>query len=369
MPDVPRNTKLLLSYSQRTQYFMIINGLWLQQFRSIAEQVWQFEPGLNLFVAPNGSGKSNLIESIRLLSTGKSWRTTKTDELIGWEAELARLKTKVTHNSGEEIELEQLLTHGIVLGKAAPRRTYKRNGVNKRRADLVGELPTVLFTPEDMLVFQTGPAKRRELLDGVLSQADREYRRSLQQYEQALKRRNRLILQLREGEISRYDFFYWDQLLIQNGEYLHEKRQDFLHWLENRAGIHEKYQVKYDYSIMSEARLRQYANEEVAAGHTLVGPHKDDWQISIERGRDWRDMVTYGSRGEQRLSLLWFKLGEVEYLKATMGESPVLLLDDVFSELDEQNCRYLLEATEGVQAIVTTVPGQEVVPEVARELF
>ena len=122
--------------------------------------------------------------------------------------------------------------------------------------------------------------------------------------------------------------------------------------------------------------MRKYANAEVSAGHTLVGPHKDDWQIWVKRGPyqdeeldNWRDIVTYGSRGEQRLSLLWFKLEEVAYIKENLGENPVMLLDDVFSELDEENCQYLLDATAGLQTIVTTVPGQEVIPDKAKQLF
>lgn len=331
--------------------------------------MWQFEPGLNLFVAPNGSGKSNLIEALRLLSTGKSWRTNKTEELIAWEAELSRLKTKLRHTSDEEAELEQLLTHGQVQGKRTARRSYKLNGVGKRRADIVGELATVLFIPEEMEVFQAGPSARRDLLDNVLSQTDRKYRQALQQYEQALRRRNKLILQLREHEVGRRDFFYWDQLLVQHGSYVQEQRREFLHWLSQEAGLRETYQVEYDDSLISEARLHQYANQEVAAGHTLVGPHKDDWRMLVVRQGQGRDMAVYGSRGEQRLSLLWFKLREVEYLKQKLGEDPVLLLDDVFSELDDENCHYLLAATSGLQTIVTTVPGQEVRPDEAQPLF
>lgn len=354
----------MLSYAE-----MIVKGLWLQHFRSIEDQVWQFQPGLNVFVAPNGTGKSNLIEALRLLSTGKSWRTSKTEELITWQAELGRLKAHVLHADQEEAELEQILTHGQVQGKPTARRTYKLNGVGKRRADIVGELATVLFTPEDMQVFVAGPGARRELLDNVLSQTDRQYRQAIQQYDQALRRRNKLILKLREHEVDRRDFFYWDRLLIQHGEYIHQQRHEFLHWLTREPGIREPYQIEYDHSIISEARLRQYANQEVAAGHTLVGPHKDDWRITIERQQQWRDLTTYGSRGEQRLSLLWFKLREVEFLRHKIGEDPVLLLDDVFSELDEENCQYLLDATAGLQAIVTTVPGQEVRPEVAVPLM
>jgi DNA replication and repair protein RecF len=326
-----------------------------------------------------------LIEALRVLSTGKSWRSTKTDELISWGEELCRLKAKVVKEDGEQADVEQMLTVGVVQGSPSARRSYKLNGVGKRRGDVAGELATVLFTPEDMSVFQTGPSSRRELLDNVLIQTDRQYRQSLSKYESALRRRNKLILQLRDGEVDRRDFFYWDQLLIETGGYIHEQRLAFLRWLEARPGIRESYKLFYDHSVINEERLRKYANAEVGAGHTLVGPHKDDWQIWVKRGpapdradnsdsvssdkQTWRDIVTYGSRGEQRLSLLWFKLQEVSYIREKLGENPVMLLDDVFSELDEENCRYLLDATEGVQTIIMTVPGQEVLPDKALPLF
>ena len=379
---------------------MIITGLWLQNFRSIDDHHWHFDSGLNLFVAPNGSGKSNLIEAVRLLSTGRSWRTNQTKELIHWGEELARLKAQVLKqpvdedtsfddeasaaistnkendqnqknglDRGEVVELEQTLTVGEVAGRRAAGRLYKLNGVGKRRADVIGELATVVFTPEDMLVFQIGPAARRELLNNLLIQTDREYDRHLRQYEQVLRRRNKLIQQLKEGGVTRYDFFYWDQQLIDSGQYLQQARQQFLTWLEKQTGISEDYRIIYDNSEISEARLRRYANQEVRAGHTLVGPHKDDWQILVKRSDQWRDIGVYGSRGEQRLSLLWFKLKEADYLFNRHQDKPVLLLDDVFSELDDQNYQLLLDHADDRQMIITTVPGQEVLPEFAKSLF
>lgn len=348
---------------------MTINGLWLQNFRNIEDQYWQFDTGLNLFVAPNGTGKSNLIEAICLLSTGKSWRANKTDQLISWQQEVAQLKTLVELADGEQVQLQQTLTTGSVNGQRTASRLYKLNGVNKRQADVSGELLTVLFTPEDMLVFQVGPSARRQLLDNVLAQTDRQYEQSLSQYDKALRRRNKLIRRLREGEVDRYDFFYWDNLLIEHGLYLQQEREKFLQWLEKQAGITEDYHLFYDPSVISEERLRQYAQAEVGAGHTLVGPHKDDWLLQIKRGNQWQDIVTFGSRGEQRLSLVWFKLQELAYIQQVHQEKPVLLLDDVFSELDEKNSQLLLEATTDLQTIVTTVPGQEVKPGIAKKLL
>ncbi len=341
---------------------MVITGLWLQDFRSFSNALWKLGTGLNVIVAANGSGKSNLIESISLLATGDSWRASKVDELITWDSELARLKARVELEDGEILELEQILTRGIVQGKRSAKKIYRVNGVGRRAAEALHQLAVVLFTPEDMEVFQGGPDGRRRLLDQVLSQVFPSYRQSLKTYQQALRRRNRLILQLRDGHSTRYDFFSWDQLIIKHGEILHTHRQDFLHWLETQAGPREAYRVVYDHSIVSEARLHQYAQAEVGAGYTLVGPHRDDWQIEVQRGGTWRDLERFGSRGEQRLALVWWKLAELQFLEQHRQVRPILMLDDVFSELDPMNRALLLNASVGRQCIITTTDEPEIIP-------
>jgi DNA replication and repair protein RecF len=334
---------------------MKLTGIWLQNFRSFSEKHWAFKPGLNVLAAPNGSGKSNLIEAIELLSAGESWRADRTEELIRWDSEFGRIKGKIELDGGEKIELEQVFTAGSIQGKRTNKRLYRVNNVGRRANEATGQLQTVLFTPEDMNVFQAGPSARRRLLDRLLDQVCPDYRRSRRLYEQALRRRNKLILQLRAGEADRYDFFAWDRLLIEHGSVLHAARAEFLQWLNARDGIREPYRLTYDHSVISEERLRYYAQAEVGAGHTLVGPHKDDWKIEFSRGGDWRDIEHFGSRGEQRLALVWWKLSELEYLRSRVGEAPVLLLDDVFSELDAENQAFLLQAVEGQQAVLTCI--------------
>lgn len=345
---------------------MRISGLWLQHFRNVNDHTWKFQPGLNIFSAPNGSGKSNLIEALSLLSSGSSWRAKTTDEVIQWDEELARIQSKIDllQNTKQkstddlkidELKLEQLFTHGILQGKKTTKRLYRVNGVNRRAGDAIGQLLSVLFTPEDMELFQSGGSARRRLLDGMLDQVDPAYRRARQNYEKALRRRNRLLRSLREGEASRQDFFYWDHLLIENGAVIHNARSEFLHWLDTQSGFKEDYQIEYDHSVISEARLLQYERAELASGYTLVGPHKDDVIVRVKRGGDWRNIERFGSRGEQRLALVWWKLSEVQYLEMKRGEIPVLLLDDVFSELDDANQQIIEEAASRSQAIITTV--------------
>jgi DNA replication and repair protein RecF len=194
------------------------------------------------------------------------------------------------------------------------------------------------------------PSVRRRYLDLVLSQREREYRRCLVSYEKGLRQRNRLLDKIRDGEAGRNQLFFWDKLLIKNGNYLTLKRQEFLDFvnLKQREGMF--FHLQYDKSVISEERLLQYADEEVAAGSTLVGPHRDDFTIEQITGKptspltplltsgegNLRDVSKFGSRGQQRMAVLWMKLGERDYL-ITDGELPILLLDDVFSELDHKH--------------------------------
>lgn len=269
------------------------------------------------------------------------------NSLVSWP----NSKTK----KGDETKLEQLFTHGILQGKKTNKRLYRVNGVSRRASDATGQLLTVVFTPEDMELFQSGGTARRHLLDTLLDQVSIEYRRARKNYDKALRRRNRLLRALREGEAQRQDFFYWDQLLIDNGEILHQARAEFLHWLDQQPGFKEEYQVEYDHSIISEERIKKYERAELSTGYTLVGPHKDDVIVRVKRGSEWRDIERYGSRGEQRLALAWWKLSEVQYIEQKRQELPVLLLDDVFSELDEMNQELIQDAATRSQAIITTV--------------
>jgi DNA replication and repair protein RecF len=334
---------------------MHVTGLWLQDFRNFSDQQWRFNPGLNVFTAQNGSGKSNMIESLSLLSTGQSWRAKQTEELIRWGQPLARLQGAVTLESGDPLKLEQILTPGQVQGKRTNKRLYKVNGVSRRAGDATGQLLTVLFTPEDMEAFSGGPQHRRRLLDHTLLQISQEYRYSHKQYEQALRRRNKVLQMIQNGMTQPGDLFLWDQLLVKHGTILHDQRADFLGWLGNHAGIREQYQVRYDHSVISPARLEQYRHAELGSGHTLVGPHKDDVIVEVSRGGAWRSIERFGSRGEQRLALVWWKLAAAEFIEARTQSTPVLLLDDVFSELDSTNQGLIELAAQRGQAIVTTV--------------
>jgi len=312
---------------------MTLTELSLQQFRSYAKRTFVFSPHTTLIVGPNTAGKTNILEAIALLSTGKSFRADKDGEMVKWWAEFGRVKATI-----DDTTLEVLVT---------ATKKYVVNGIPRRQIDFVGNLLTVLFWPEHLELITDSPSIRRKYLDSVLVQVDREYRRNLLSYERGIRQRNSLLRLINEGKGNRAQLLFWDQLLIKSGAYITDKRIEFIEFVNTHQ---HTMQIHYDKSIISVSRLAQYALEEVAAGVTLVGPHRDDY-IFLERERD---ISKYGSRGEQRLAVLRLKLAELVYIEEKTGERPILLLDDIFSELDVEHRKLVLEIVDKQQTIITS---------------
>jgi DNA replication and repair protein RecF len=309
---------------------MSLDNLNLVNFRSYGKT--KFEFGLRtVVVGDNGSGKSNLIEAICLIATGRSFRADKDEEMIKYGSNFAFVSGQLS--LGDEIK--------VVFGE---RKMFEVNGVARRMADATGRLKVVMFGPGDMEIVTGSPGVRRRYLDMVISQKDREYHRSLIAYEKGLRQRNKLLDLIRDGQAGRGELIFWDKLVIANGQYLTEKREEYL----DSVGF------GYDKSIISEERLAQYAVAEVAAGNTLVGPHRDDFVVT----REGRDVSKFGSRGEQRMAIWWLKQCEIMYL----GDSPVLLLDDIYSELDHKH-------REEVKELVERYPGQVIMTTADKHLL
>lgn len=330
---------------------MYLKTLNLQNFRSYSKSEFAFDKGVTVIIGPNTIGKTNLIEAIYLLATGKSFRAEKDLELIQFEKELARVKAKV-----DETELEVVLTKGEVAGVPSQIKKYLVNGVPKRRVDFVGNIRAILFSPVDLEIIIDGPSVRRNFLDDTLSQVDREYRQVIITYVKALRQRNALLEQAREKRIRNdKQFSYWDNLLIQAGDILTKKREEFIIFLNDAPKEVFDFVAFYDKSIISKERLLQYKDAEMGAGVTLVGPHRDDFSVSMFNNvREATHSVRlFGSRGQQRLVVLQLKLLQLLFMEKTLGERPVLLLDDIFSELDQSHIQLVLEVIGQQQTIIT----------------
>lgn len=329
---------------------MLLKNISLQSFRGFSKSSFDFSDTTTVIVGPNGVGKTNLLEAIYLLATGKSFRSGIEEDMIRLGKEFARVKAKVI-GPEDSAELEVLLTRGEVGGQKVGRKKLMLNKLPKRLIDFAGQLQVVLFGPWDMGLVIDAPSVRRKFLDAVLSQTDREYRRATLSYEKGIRARNKLLERIRDEGASRGQLLFWNQLLIKNGDYISRKREDLIDFINSCHQLSSTtYVLDYDKSAISESRLEQYANEEVAAAATLVGPHRDDIVFKI----DSRNLAKFGSRGEQRMCILWIKLAELSYIDKTFDARPLLLLDDIFSELDENHRKIVMGVIDQQQTILTT---------------
>lgn len=330
----------------------MIKKLRLNDFRNFSSKIVEFSDKVTLIVGPNASGKTNILESLFLLSTGRSFKARVEEEMVNYKRDLARVKGLLSN----KVILEAVVTRGLIdIGAVRSEKVARKklliNGVPKRMIDFSGNLKMVLFGPWDLDLVTESPSLRRRFLDTVLSQVDREYRRSILSYEKGVRQRNRLLFRIREEGAPRSQLSFWNQLLIKNGDYITAKRDEFIEFINKMHSLNsQNFQLEYDRSVISEGRLEQYKEEEVAAATTLVGPHRDDFIFKEEE----RDLSAYGSRGEQRMGILWLKMAELAFIEEKTGEKPTLLLDDIFSELDNEHRDVVVKLTKNQQTIITT---------------
>lgn len=343
---------------------MAIYNVTLTNFRNFKNKSLSFSKATTVVVGPNAIGKTNILEAIHLLSTGKSFRAGVEAEMVLQGVGIARVIGEVGEGN-EKTKLEAVLVNGSggEFGKVEEVKGKRLlvNGVAKRLVDFVGNLRTVLFGPWDMNLVSGSPSLRRGFLDSMLSQVDSEYRRSLLSYEKGLRQRNRILWDLREasvfGTASRERLHFWDKLLIKNGDYITKERENFINFANTEgAGLAANFRLIYDKSAISETRLKDYEKEEIAAAQTLVGPHRDDIKFSALNTDDSKtgDLASFGSRGEQRMGVLWLKLRELAFIEEKSGERPTLLLDDIFSELDHNHRDLVMKVVNHQQTIITT---------------
>ncbi len=352
---------------------MVLRSLSLQHFRSRHAFQSDFAGDATIIIGPNGSGKSSILEALHLFSIGKSIRAIQTSEMISIGKELSRVKVVLSSvSSDEREELEVLITRGIVGGRKTIGKLWSVNGVRRAQRTAVGSLQSVLFRPEDMRLIEGSPARRREFLNSPLIQLHREYAASLDAYDKHLTRRNKLLTAVREGEQPRTVLTYWTEGLLKHGEIIQRFRQHFFAALP-LLQVDLPFTALYLPSIISQERQQQYLEREIASGHTLIGPHKDDFDVILPT--EWLppgasheekplSVMLYGSRGQQRLAVLWLKLCEAAYLHSVSGEKPLLLLDDILSELDEESRERIQKLAQEYQTILTTIDVVE-----AKKLF
>ena len=333
----------------------------LHNFRNFTVGDWQFSQ-TTLITGPNGIGKTSLVEAINLLASGDSFRANKVEEMIRLSANLGRVQALFeldpsdSDRSVEELKLEVMLTRGQVNGKRSPYRLFSVNDVKKRRKDFLQQLSVVVFRPEDLRLVEGSPSRRRGFFDNALSMSSWEYAQHLSQYERVLSRRNKVLQQIAEQRASADSLSFWNLNLLKHGQFLQQERARLVDFIREVIFPMEL-NIAYLPSLLTERSLQEHLGREMLLGHSLIGPHKDDFllKFSIPSSQiEDLSLLAYGSRGQQRLGVLWLKIAELQFLHGRIGYQPILVLDDIMSELDEQSQQMVLELISQYQTIITT---------------
>lgn len=344
---------------------MNLENISLRSFRNYQDAAIEFDPGVNLIVGDNAQGKTNLLEGIAYLGSGKSFRAQRTAELVRFGAEYGELEGKVFSQ-----EREQNLRFVIFPG-AKPRMIY-RNGVRKKTAgDLAGVLPTVLFCPEDLTMLKTGAAQRRRFADYALCQLRPNYDAALAEYNRILERKTRILKDRLDNPGVDAVLPEYNARLCQVGALLISYRARFFQALGEEArrfhssfsGGAEEFSLEYKTvstvtdpfapaeKLIDELRehLEKHFSAELDSCQCLTGPHKDDFIVTLSG----IDLKAYGSQGQTRTSAISLKLAQRELMRREFGEEPVLLLDDVLSELDPGRQDFVLNQIASGQVFIT----------------
>ena len=372
---------------------MWIRRLTLAHFRNYKSLELELPRGCTLILGDNAQGKSNLLEAAFLLATTRSDRVLTDGGLIHWDAldeaqPIARVTADVERNEGP-LELEIVLVGRPQSADRARVPASKRlrvNGVAKRQADVVGQLMAVLFTTNDMELISGSPSVRRRYLDVMLSQIDPAYTQALQRYAKVVTQRNALLKRIQSGEAGADELDFWDEELSGHGATLIDMRAAAMQALashaatahRNLSGGLEELACEYvprlegwdaarcrDEAAGLEAAMRNALASnrprDIGAGMTLTGPHRDDMAIEL----DGVSAAAFASRGQQRTAALALRLAEARFMADTRGDVPVLLLDDVLSELDEARRRAVLASLgEWDQLLITSADADRFTEEI-----
>ena len=334
---------------------MKLKNLNLKNFRNHKSCSFSFND-TTIIVGHNTAGKTNILEAIYILTHGKSFKAEHDRDTIQEGSDFARIEAGVEEKDDKKKLTVIFAERGNYLSKK-----FLVNGVARRHLDFASNFSSVLFTPEDIEIITDSPSLRRHYVNTILSQSSKKYRHSHALYEKALRQRNRMLSDMKDGkkQYKRSDFEYWENLLIDHGTIITDQRENFVSFVNSTNKELFNFTLFYDKSIMSLERLFKYHFQEQAAGSTLVGPQRDDFFFFFPDTE--KKISEFGSRGQERLTVLQTKLLEIEYIKKNTDVSPVLLLDDIFSELDSENIDKIYGFIKDQQTIITTT-NREFVP-------
>lgn len=341
---------------------MYVESIKLINFRNYINLDIKLNKNLNIFLGPNAQGKTNLLESIYISSTGKSYRTNRDRELININKNAAYIGLCVVKD-------EFIKYIEIKFEKDKNKRIRVNKIETDKLSELIGQINVVIFSPEDLSLVKGGPSERRNFLDNELSHIRPRYKFNLNQYNKILFQRNNLLKKARYNSSCLKTIDIWDRQLVSIGVSLIKDRMEFIEKLskistdihkkltESDESLTVKYLSSFDIDCEEETisdifqkNLKESLNKDIEKGSTSFGPHKDDIDLFINN----MSCRIYGSQGQQRTTALSLKLAEVDLIKDEIGEYPILLLDDVLSELDIDRRKSLIKTFKDVQTIITT---------------
>lgn len=332
---------------------MIIESIELQNYRNYKKLHMDFDQGTNLLYGDNAQGKTNILEAIYVSATTKSHKGSKDRDIIEFGEEESHMKIIVRKEDVPyriDMHLRMNKTKGVAI-----------NGIPIRKAsELFGIVNVVFFSPEDLNIIKNGPSERRRFIDMELCQLNRLYVHSLVQYNKIITQRNKLLKELSFKPEYEEMLDIWDMQLLTYGKEIIHYREDFINKLNEiiktihfkLSGEKEELFIKYDPNVEVdefEKTLKKNRSQDIRQKTTLTGPHRDDIMFYVNN----IDIRKFGSQGQQRTAALSLKLSEIEIVKKTVKDYPILLLDDVLSELDKNRQEHLLSAIKHIQTIIT----------------
>ena len=331
---------------------MWIENLKINNFRNYKNQEIKLNKNINIFVGENAQGKTNIIESIFLSSIGKSFRASKDTELIKFGEKSAQI----------EINFKKSDRDGNIKIEIGDKKNIFLNKIKiKKLSDLLGNVHTVIFTPDDINVLKGGPQNRRRFLDIMISQLRPNYMYTYNLYKKTLEERNHYLKKIKTEKAKEEFLEIWDEQLIQYGKIIADYRKEFIEKIKNKiknihndiTGNKEDIKIEYMTDCLNQSTYQELLRErrklDILKGYTTKGIHRDDFQIFLN------DLLVniYGSQGQHRTAMLSLKISELQVINEEIGENPILLLDDFMSELDEARRNNFMENIKDTQVIIT----------------
>lgn len=336
-----------------------VKSLKINNFRNYGYLDLEFDDNINIIYGDNAQGKTNILEAIYFTATTKSHKGAKEKELLKFNNEEAHINMIVDRNKSNfeiDVHLKKNAKKGIAINKIPI----------KKSAEIFGIVNIVFFSPEDLSIIKNGPSERRRFIDIELSQLNKIYLNDIINYNKVLNQRNKLLKEITYQPQLLDTLDIWDEQLVKFGNRIIEQREEFIQEMngiikvihKNLSGGKENVELIYEKSTKNESfsdTLKKTRNKDIKMRSTSTGPHRDDIAFMV----NGLDIRTYGSQGQQRTAALSLKMSEIELVKKVIKDQPILLLDDVLSELDSSRQNFLLDSIKDVQTIITCTGVEE----------